>query len=113
MTIVNLSLQSMVANRAVLADTPFARMRGLLGRAALQEGEALVISRCHSIHMFFMRFSIDAVFVDRSWSVVGLVPGIKPFRVSPVFWKADAAIELPAGTIERTGLRLGQHLCLK
>ena len=87
-------------------------MKGLLGREALLEGEALVITRCNSIHMFFMRFSIDVVFVDVKWQVVGLVRGIRPFALSPIFWKAVAAIELPAGSIDRQGLALGQHLQL-
>ena len=112
MIIVNLSTQGMIAERAVLADTSFARMKGLLGRPGLHDGEALVITRCNSIHMFLMRFSIDVVFVDRSWMVVGLVRGIKPFCLSPVFWKADSAVVLPAGTIQRTGLQVGQVLVL-
>lgn len=113
MIIANLSIQGIIANKAVLADTPFTRMKGLLGRALLENGEALVITRCNSIHMFFMRFPIDVVFIDRGSLVVGLVRGIRPYRFSPVFWSADAAIELPAGTIDRTGIMLGQHLHLE
>ncbi|MCA9398623.1 MAG: DUF192 domain-containing protein, partial [Candidatus Omnitrophica bacterium] len=56
-----------------------------------------------SIHMFFMRFAIDAVFVDKNDHVVGLVENIKPWRLSPIFFKASYVIELPAGTIQETG----------
>ncbi len=85
----------------------------MLGRAALHDGEALVITQCYSIHMFFMRFAIDVVFVDREWCVVGLVRAIKPFAVSPVFWRSATAIELPAGTIDLAGIELAQNLSLK
>lgn len=113
MTIVNLSTQGMIAGKAMLADTFFSRMKGLLGRKGLADGEALVITRCNSIHMFFMRFAIDVVFVDQSWLVVGLVRVIRPFGLSPVFWKATTAIELPAGTIDRIGIDLGQQLSMQ
>ena len=113
MTLVNISTQGLIANKVVLADDPFSRMKGLLGRASFSDGEALIISGCHSIHMLFMRFAIDVVFVDRSWLVVGLVRGIRPFAFSPVFWKAFRAIELPSGSIARKGIEIGQKLFLE
>ncbi|MBF0386986.1 MAG: DUF192 domain-containing protein [Candidatus Omnitrophica bacterium] len=112
MTIANISTQRMVAVKAGLADTFLARLKGLLGRTSLEPGEALVITRCNSIHMFFMRFALDVVFVDRSWCVVGLVRGIRPFQLSPIFWRAATAIELPVGTIASTGIIVGQTLFL-
>lgn len=109
----NLSTQGVIASQALVADNPWSRMKGLLGRKALQQGEALVITQCNSIHMFFMRFAIDVVFVDAKWNVVGLVRGIRPFGLSPVFWKAKTAIELEAGSIDKSGIELGQHLLLE
>ncbi|MEI6438044.1 MAG: DUF192 domain-containing protein [Candidatus Omnitrophota bacterium] len=112
MIIANLSTQEVVAHQAVLADTTFTRMKGLLGRTGLKDGEALVITQCNSIHMFFMKFPIDVIFVDASWQVVGLVRAIKPFGLSPVFWKAVIAVEMNAGTIDRLGLSVGQQFYL-
>ncbi|MBF0594078.1 MAG: DUF192 domain-containing protein [Candidatus Omnitrophica bacterium] len=112
MILTNVSNRSIIADKVELADDPFSRMKGLLGRQGLGQGEALVITQCNSIHMFFMRFAIDAVFVDRSWQVVGLVRGIKPFGLSPVFWKASAVIELTPGSIDRCGLQPGTHIFL-
>ena len=59
-----------VCERCVVADTAATRMKGLLGRAGLDEGEGLLIKPAGSIHMFFMRFPIDAVFLDRELRVV-------------------------------------------
>ncbi len=110
MIITNLTTGKTLADKAVLADTSWARMKGLLGRKALGDGEGLVITRCCSVHMLFMRFPIDAIFIDRRGCVVGLVERIRPFAFSPVFWKAAAAIELPAGTIARTGVLLAHRI---
>ena len=97
MKIINKSKGVVLADRARLADTFWTRMVGLLDRAALEKGEALVITRCQSIHMFFMRFPIDAVFVDKSNRVVGIVTAIQPCRLSTIFFRSSYCIELPAG----------------
>ncbi len=94
----------------MFADTSLARMKGLLGRHALKQGEGLIIRPCQSVHMFFMRFSIDVIFVDKVNIVVGLCPNLRPFNLSPIFWKSACAIELPAGTIERTSTAVGDQI---
>ena len=110
MQIINKTQGTVLASKVFLAKGFWARTRGLLGKKALAPGEALVIFYCQAIHMFFMRFSIDVVFVDKTQRVVGLVRGIKPFCMSPVFFKAFWAIELEAGAIERTRTALGDIL---
>lgn len=100
MKITNCSKNTVLAHSARIAETLRDRLVGLLDRQSLQAGEALVITRCNSIHMFFMKFAIDAVFIDANNRVVGLVENIKPYRLSPIFFKARQVIELPAGTIE-------------
>ena len=110
MKIRNLTQNTIIANEASLAETPLSRMVGLLNRSSLNSQEALVITQCQSIHMFFMRFSIDAIFVDASDHVVGLVKGIKPFRLSPIFFKASYVIEVAEGVIAETKTQLGDQL---
>ncbi len=53
---------SVVCKHCVIADSPWLRMKGLLGRRELPDGEGILLRPCASIHMFFMRFAIDAVF---------------------------------------------------
>src|SRR5262245_16586538 len=86
------------------------RVRGLLARPALERGEGLWIEPCSSIHMFFMRFSIDAVFTDRDGRVVRAVSRLEPWRVAVGGIGAHAVLELPAGTIVRTATRAGDLL---
>ncbi len=110
MVVRNLTKNIILARRAIIADTFLSRMKGLLGKPPLQEDEALIITRCRSIHMFFMRYAIDAIFVGRENLVVGLVENIMPFRLSPVFWKAQFVVELMAGTISATKTSVGDGL---
>lgn len=106
----NLSRQTLVAKKLEVADTTWLRMKGLLGRKALASQEGLLITRCNSIHMFFMQFSIDAVFLDRNNCVVGLVSSIAPFSLSPVFWKACKVLELPEGGINLSCTELADRI---
>ena len=71
-----------VCARCELADTIVARARGLLGREEFLPGRGLLIRPGFSIHTFFMRFPIDAVFLDRSGAVVDVVRRLKPWRAA-------------------------------
>ena len=75
--------------------------------ACLPEGEALVIEPCNSIHMFFMRYPLDVIFLDREGRVLYMHEGIKPWRVGKPVRGARQAVELPEGTIGRTATRMG------
>ena len=110
MLIKNLTQNTLLASNASLADSFISRMKGLLGRECLPEGEALIITYCQSIHMVFMRFAIDVIFMDKSNRVIGLCSNIKPYRFSPIFWASCCAIELPAGSIKKTNTALGDQI---
>ena len=73
----------------------------------MDEGEALVITRCRQVHTFGMRFPIDVLFVNGSGVVVGSRRDMAPRRLSRIAWRGRDAIELPAGTLERTGTSAG------
>ena len=96
--IVNETRATDLATRATVADGFFSRMRGLLGRSALPQGEGLVIVPCKSVHAAFMRFPIDVLFLDRS-GVVRHAMQLMPWRFSPVVPAAHLVLELPYGTI--------------
>jgi uncharacterized membrane protein (UPF0127 family) len=87
-------------------------MVGLLNREGIQQGEALVITSCQSIHMLFMRFAIDVIFVDSNDYVVGLVNGIKPFRFSRIFLCSSYVIEVPAGIIVQSRTSIGDKITI-
>jgi uncharacterized protein len=103
---------SVACHRCVVADTPSARMRGLLGRSGLEEGECLLITPANSVHMLFMRFAIDVVFVDRDMVVRKIVEALKPWRMAGCLG-ARSALELPAGAASRHGITVGERLALE
>jgi uncharacterized membrane protein (UPF0127 family) len=103
---------AVVCERCEIPKSSFARMRGLLGRSALEPGSGMLIDAAPSVHMFFMRFPIDVVFLDRDWMVVRVVHALKPWRVAGAR-RAVAALELPAGAAAEAGLQEGDVLVLE
>jgi uncharacterized membrane protein (UPF0127 family) len=85
------------------------RMRGLLGRQSLEPGHGMLIRRTGSIHTFFMRFPIDAVFLDRKMHVRKIVHELARNRVATSLG-ARSVLELPAGEAARVGLGVGSRL---
>ena len=98
-----------VCERCLVAEGPLLRMRGLLGRSGLPDDEGILLRPASSIHMFFMRFAIDAVFVDRNLVVRKIVPNLAPWRMASRR-RAHAVLELPAGACARRGVREGDRL---
>jgi uncharacterized protein len=98
-----------VVDRCVVADSPAARMKGLLGRSELRPGEGLLLRPASAVHTCFMRFPIDAVFLDAALRVVGISDELRPWRAAS--WRgARAVLELPAGESTRRGLEVGDQL---
>jgi len=98
-----------LAERADIADSPASRRHGLLGRKVLDEGEGLWIVPCQAVHCWGMQFAIDVIYLDRKRRVRKVTPNLKPWRVS-LSLTSNSVLELPVGTIERTGTRRGDQL---
>lgn len=98
-----------VCERCVVADRPWARMRGLLGRKDLPQGEGVLLRPAGSIHTFFMRFPIDAVFVAGDGTVIGVERELRPWRTARRRG-AKAVLELAAGAVESAGVEIGQRV---
>ncbi len=100
-----------VCEQLLVAARPLRRMRGLLGRRSLPKDEGILLRPAGSIHTFFMRFAIDAVFLDRDLVVVGIEPGLRPWRTAGRKG-AKSVVELAAGESARRGLAVGDRLAL-
>ncbi|MEO8291047.1 MAG: DUF192 domain-containing protein [Gaiellaceae bacterium] len=101
-----------MCERCLLAETPLTRLKGLLGRAGLQQGEGLLLRPASSIHTFFMRFAIDAVWLDRELNVLKVSPRLGPWRTAACRG-AKGVVELPAGAAEQRGIKAGDALRLR
>jgi len=88
---------------------------GLMFSERLQNDgrDALLIEPCNSIHMCFMRYPIDVLFIDANDEIVGQVEDIKPWRVTKIYWNARKALELPVGRIAETNTRVGDTLSIQ
>jgi uncharacterized membrane protein (UPF0127 family) len=102
---------SVIAEPLEVADNLFTAGLGLMGRARLPETGGLLIHGCNGIHMMFMRFPIDAVFVDKKGVVVKTYRRLLPWiGMVPFVWRADKVAELPVGAIDRHGIKVGDQL---
>lgn len=108
--VVNETRGTVLADAGRVANTLVARTVGLLNRRSLDPGEGLLIVPCSSIHMFFMRFAIDAVYVNRAGEVVGVDEHLAPWRIGRFYKRVRWVLELPAGTAARCGTRPGDRL---
>lgn len=103
--------------RVQVADNFLQRLRGLMLRspASLPLGTGLLIAPCNSIHMMFMRFAIDVVYLAEDYTVVKTVKNVRPWLgISACFKKGTwAVLELPIGSIAHYGLAVGKRFMQK
>jgi uncharacterized membrane protein (UPF0127 family) len=100
-----------VCERCLVADSPWPRMRGLLGRRGLESGEGLLLKPTGSVHTFFMRFPIDVVFLSREGEVLKIAQALPAWRMTGAR-RAKAVLELAANEADRRGIRVGGRLDL-
>ncbi|HTW92642.1 MAG TPA: DUF192 domain-containing protein [bacterium] len=103
---INVTKGVAIASELEVANSFAARSKGLLGRSGLKPDTGLLIDPCSSIHMWFMRFPIDVVFLDKKNRVVGLRRNLKPWGMAGS-WRGTKTIELPVGVIASTRTQLG------
>jgi uncharacterized membrane protein (UPF0127 family) len=101
----------LLCERCLIADSPLSRVRGLLGRRSLAGGEGLLLRPAASVHTWFMRFPIDAVFISADGTVVRIADDLRPWRAAGRRG-ARAVLELASGECARHGLKVGDRLIL-
>jgi uncharacterized membrane protein (UPF0127 family) len=108
----NLTRGTPVAERCRVAASLRDRTVGLLATPGLEPGEGLLIERTQSIHMFFMRYPIDVLFVDRHARVTRTLATLRPWRV--VWWARGArdCVELPVGALLASRTEAGDQLAV-
>ncbi len=114
LSVLNRTRGTILCERLEVAESMAAKSRGLLGRDCLAPGTGM---RFESglvplmwMHMFFMRFAIDIVFLDQANRVLRINHSLKPWRVSSMVLGARRALELEAGAAARSGTVEGDQL---
>ena len=109
----NISRQSFINLGVSAADTPLARLRGLLGRFKLRSDEAIWVVPSRGIHTFGLLFHIDVIYLDAKCQVVHLIEHLGPLRIAPLRLRCASVLELPPGSIYKSGTQVGDRLLIK
>jgi len=105
----NPSRETMLADRALIADTSTTRKTGLLKHERLEPGEGLWIKPCEGVHTVGMKFPIDVLFLDKKRKVVKIRAAMPRWRMAGCLW-AHSVLELPSGTAAATRTSRGDQL---
>ena len=116
----NTSRGTVLAERLEDGSSFWAKFMGLMGRSSLPRGDGLWLPGENGIHMLFMRFAIDVVFVsppadrrDGPRRVLSLHRAVPPWR--GVVWRVGGAkgvLELPPGTIDQSDTEVGDEIAI-
>ena len=99
MKIYNSTQNNLIADDVKLAKSFITRTLGLIPKKMISESEGLMIKPCNSIHTFFMKFSIDVLFVGTNDEIIALYENVKPWRILPIHFNSSYVIELKCGQI--------------
>lgn len=108
--VTNLRTGTVLGSRIRIAESFGERLQGLIGTRALQEQQGLYLSRCRSIHTFFMSIPIDVVFLDADDIVAGIRPRLAPFRLAFGPWRGAGVLEMKSGCLEKRDIAVGDKL---
>ena len=101
---------TLVGHSIRVAETGLTRIVGLLGERQLLSGDGLLIVPSQGVHTYGMQFPIDIAVLDDDWKIVATRHCMRPFRITRVFWRAAAVLELPAGTLNATSTSVGDSI---
>jgi uncharacterized membrane protein (UPF0127 family) len=105
----NQSRDTVVADRADIADTSAKRRTGLLKHTGLEPGEGLWIAPCEAVHTVGMKFAIDVLFLDKKKKVLKVKPAMPQWRMAISLF-AHSVLELPSGRAAETQTAAGDQL---
>ena len=108
--LINDGNDDILAEKVILAESTAARMKGLLGISGLGTNTAMLIRPCRSIHMWFMRFPIDAAFLDAELRVLKVARNLKPWQLAFAPRKTASVLETASGVLDR--VQAGDSLLL-
>ena len=106
----NATRGTVLGQRIRVAETGLTRIVGLLGERELPPGDGLLIVPSQGVHTLGMQFPIDIAVLDNDWKVIAMRRDMRPFRMTRMFWKAAAVLELPSGTLESTSTLVGDAI---
>lgn len=108
----NQTRESFLSLGVTPADTPFTRLKGLIGRFKLRVDEGLWVVPSCGIHTFGVLFPIDLIYLDENNQVIHVIEHFPAFRISPLRPQASSVLELPTHTIYSSQTQSGDQLLI-
>jgi uncharacterized membrane protein (UPF0127 family) len=111
--VINETRGTVLGEHVRVADSGLTRIIGLLGERQLSTGDGLLLVPSQGVHTWGMLFPIDVVVLDGGWNVLALRRRMQAFRITRLFWKAAAVLELPPGMLDSTETAVGDTLAFE
>lgn len=111
MKLINQNRSTILSTKVHIAKNFNARLKGLMFSKPLTSDHCLWISQCKSVHSCFMKFTLDILFVDKKLKVVKIIKALKPWRLTPLYIKADSVFEFNSGKLNN--IKVGDQLLLQ
>ncbi|MFN8577842.1 MAG: DUF192 domain-containing protein [Candidatus Sericytochromatia bacterium] len=111
--IANSKNNEILGDKIIYANTPYRRFIGLMGKKEINEGQGVFLTPCNSIHMMFMKFPIDIIFLDRKNKIIHITENIQPWKISKIVFMAQSVLELPVGSVSKTDSKVGDKLTIE
>jgi len=108
--IIKLEKNNQVLCNCYIADSFFKRFKGLMMAAPLNNDEGLLLTKTNSIHMFFMKYEIDVIFLDKNDIVIDKIISMKRRRVSKIYKNCNKVIELKSKTLLELDIEVGDKI---
>lgn len=111
--VINKDSQERLVRSLNIANTFKKRFFGLMTMKELQSDEGLILAPCNGVHTFFMKFPIDVLYLDKDNRIIEIFTQVEPWRVLPASKNTCSVMELPGGTIAKTGTKKGHRLSIE
>jgi hypothetical protein len=108
--VTNVARGTVVGETIEVAASATQKVKGLLGRECLEDGQGLLFKGAGSLHTLFMRFPIDVIYADKYGKVLKIARAVRPFKLVAAPFRCYYALELPAGAILASGTQIGDML---
>jgi len=108
--VTNPSRGTVIGETIEVAESASQKVKGLLGRECLEDGQGLLFKGAGSLHTLFMRFPIDIIYANKQGKVIKTAKAVRPFKLVAAPLRCHYAIELPAGAISASNTQVGDFL---
>ena len=110
--IYNETRECFLSLKVAVADTVFARLKGMIGKLSLKSDEGIWVVPSSGVHTLGVMVPLDLIYLDDKHRVIHLVEHFPTFRIAPIRIKAESVLELAAHTIYSTQTQLGDQLLI-